>query len=214
MKKEDLDKIVDILTIEECPVCYGDIWFFLKYFDETQQSDESDIVSKIVQDTENYAQGVKLSCGHKFCVDCLRSHITSLVEEQQRFDNLMCPQHGCEALMNDDELQRYGGEAMYEKVQQFKRDRLVAQDREHLMFCSKLDCDSVIDLRKAGRRRRVTCAVCNADSCKLCRQEFHGEWSRCPTENGIEEWRRNQPNSLTANCPKCGCFIEKNMGCP
>ena len=82
------------------------------------------------------------------------------------------------------------------------------------MFCSKLDCDSVIDLRKAGRRRRVTCTVCNAASCKLCRQEFHGEWSRCPTENGIEEWRRNQPNSLTANCPKCGCFIEKNMGCP
>jgi hypothetical protein len=48
MNKEDLDKIVDILTLEECPVCYGDIWFFQKDFDQEQQSDESDIVSEML----------------------------------------------------------------------------------------------------------------------------------------------------------------------
>ena len=75
----------------------------------------------------------------------------------------------------DDDLRGFFNWNFFQKIHGFRRDRLVAQDRENLMFCASLDCESVLDKRLAGNRRQLPCDWCKRSTCKLCRQEYHGE---------------------------------------
>ena len=117
-------------------------------------------------------------------------------------------------MANEEDLYRLtGGDSHFiEKYRNFKRDRLVAKDRENLMFCVKADCQNVLDIRKA-LGRKLTCQICLQKACKLCRQEYHGETSKCLIEADVEEWQNNLTGVKTGNCPKCHAMIEKEDGC-
>ena len=59
----------------------------------------------------------------------------------------------------DDEIDNFVDYDTYMKYQNFLRDRLVAKDREHLMFCVKAGCENVLDIRNANGRLLV-CSSC------------------------------------------------------
>ena len=68
-------------------------------------------------------------CKHAFCSTCFQEHISSLVNEQNRVDDLCCPKQGCEEKLaaNDGyELEIIAGSELATKVKKMLRDKQVA----------------------------------------------------------------------------------------
>lgn len=83
------------------------------------------------------------------------------------------------------------------------------------MYCTHKGCQEVIDLRKAkDEGRKVTCSNLTHMSCRLCKQEYHGEKGACRANDGLRVWHEGLVGIETGHCPKCQAFLVKDGGCP
>jgi hypothetical protein len=57
---------------------------------------------------------------------CMKDHFVSLITEQNRFDNLVCPNHDCKSTATDQELKAIVGEEVFKKYISFNRNQMVA----------------------------------------------------------------------------------------
>ena len=86
-----------------CEICYSS-------FAQPERSQHSSLFEESNKmqwqavDTEGLPKGLWLAeCKHAFCADCVREHFRSFIVEQNKYDNLKCPQHDCEAKVRDDD---------------------------------------------------------------------------------------------------------------
>ena len=81
----------------------------------------------------------------------------------------------------------------------------------NLLFCSKVGCDTVLNIRDA-KKKRLKCGQCSATTCKNCKQTFHGNGD---CEKADKNRYQNWVGGIKIHkCPKCSCQVEKNEGCP
>ena len=96
------------------------------------------------------------------------------------------------------------------KFNRFRMNKMVAQN-PHLIFCSTVNCETVLDKNDA-KKKKVNCPMCKKATCAGCNLGYHGAGS-------CEKHRKKQFQNWTSDfkihfCPKCGTQIEKNGGCP
>lgn len=129
-----------------------------------------------------------------------------------RHDDLRCPQYGCQAKPNLDEIKLICTDEVFKKYKRFCDNTLVAKDK-NLMFCVTPECETVIDTRDFKKEKMITCPTCQISICKKCRK--HHDNSKCPEDDfsPVDNWIGTKSTALVGNCPKCQSVIEKDGGC-
>ena len=66
-----------------------------------------------------------------------------MIEDQNAFDRLRCPQHGCDGEPYDDEIESIVDPKVFKKYKTFNLNKKVAND-VNLTFCNRPGCPGVI----------------------------------------------------------------------
>lgn len=105
-----------------------------------------------------------------------------------------------------------------QKYKRFKKDTMVARDK-NLIFCSKPDCDSILNKKlnhDKKRHNKLICPDCGQKTCYLCKQQYEPEKlhdnKKClDSTNMLNE--AIDGGIIFHKCPQCHCQLEKNGGC-
>ena len=61
-------------------------------------------------------------CDHQFCKGCFKETFRSMIEDQNKFDKLQCPEQGCKATPSQKEIKRIlGSKESYLKYKKFNQ---------------------------------------------------------------------------------------------
>ena len=101
------------------------------------------------------------SCNHIFCKECLTDYFTSLITDQNKHDDIKCPEHECGAKPTEEELKELVGTDVYQKFQKFELNMKVASN-PNLIFCPSVDCEEVLDLKEGSK---LSCTKCGKSIC-------------------------------------------------
>ena len=112
---------------------------------------------------------------HMFCSECFTEDFRSLIEDQNKHQDLKCPEFNCELKPTDDEVKKAVSAQTYEKYQQFQNDLKVLLDQETI-FCGTPDCKGVLNLLEANKNK-LKCKDCKRSTCSKCKQPYHGKGS-------------------------------------
>lgn len=165
-------------------------------------------------ETENK---ISAHCGHPFCLDCWKTHLSVSIQNGPACFSLRCPEPECKAnpgpdmvdrLASDEEKQKYYGHILWSYV----------DGHRNLKWCPGSGCDLAIEL-DAGERENldITCD-CSYSFCWNCMEENHrpvkceivAEWMKLITlESDDTPWILQ----FIKRCPKCRRRIEKYEGC-
>lgn len=149
-------------------------------------------------------------CQHTFCAECFEEYFRSLIEDQLKDHKLQCPEYGCSTKPSQEEVESIISSDCHKKYTKFQTNRKVAMDK-NLLFCSKMGCETVLDMREA-EKKGIKCITCKQKTCKSCKEPFHGN-NDCgkASQQNYEGW---VGGLIIHKCPKCGCQVEKDSGCP
>lgn len=160
---------------------------------------------------DNSALKVMAACEHRFCGYCLEGHFRSLIMEQGRYEDLVCPMWGCKQKPDIEEVRALIGEATFQKYLDFNRNTRVIKDR-NLQFCKTVNCTGILD-KKGAVGKKVTCGTCKQDFCLSCKGKHHpGAKCNFSSKKEYLGWVSRQDHVYF--CPKCNCQIVKEGGCP
>lgn len=157
---------------------------------------------------------IELSCGHKYCKECLIGWFTSQIDDRRLemvCDTCRCPVEGwvLEALLPPDLLEKYS---------KFSLDKLL-ETEFNLFYCPVQTCKNIVEAALGSRH--VKCPECKTEFCMECKTEWH-KGATCAK---YQEWALENKNAdaLTMNflkggkgtkrCPNCNVWVEKNGGC-
>ncbi len=161
----------------------------------------------------------KLSCGHKYCLACLRNSIQVAIDEK-RADALKCIDPSCKKPIELADLKRI----FYDKNHQTAIDEIQFRDwlskQKNTKYCPTRNCGfSFINERgpfthECPECKQVYCGQClhahpATKSCQQSENERKLANDRNAQERANEQWAL----ANTKPCPQCGTRIEKNEGC-
>lgn len=232
------------LNYVRCPGCFQSInqEIINKAFDgklESLQSDACDRALKSLLDEEskkllfqakftceicfmtyNIEDGITLNCDHRFCGECIRQHISLLIESAQVSDEkLKCP--NCTEPLSIYEIEEVAGEELYKKYEKFRLRGLKISELdgdETLFHCPGLDCEYMCIVEKSADE--YECPKCKHKCCPLCKEDTH-KGSTC------KEYKIWKKENLEADdlfdklleeegmlkCPVCGAAVQRISGC-
>ena len=160
---------------------------------------------------------VAMSCGHGFCEDCWRQHISIAVREGQS-RRVACMLPGCGVLCDEDQVKCLLADdcELLEKYNQGLIDGYV-DDNARVRWCPSVPhCGTAVRVN-SDPHCEITC-TCGKEFCFVCGEEPHSPatcdmaraWKR-RIQDGTEtaSWL----NANTKPCPKCTKPVEKNGGC-
>lgn len=165
------------------------------------------------------AEGITLECDHRFCMPCMKSYTTNLIEEAQVGEtNLKCP--NCSQPMTSYEVEEIVGPEVFEKYQKFllRGYKLSGDDLNNKIFnCHGLDCEffCIVD----NILEDVECPKCFKRSCPKCFDEPHVgktceeyKASKASSKED-EEFKKMLKQEGIINCPSCGAAVQRISGC-
>lgn len=158
----------------------------------------------------------QLSCGHQFCVNCLRDFLNTVIRLRST-DPLRCSNPGCRrpisehdvrAIASGEQLNSYNDVATQEWINR----------QPGVRHCPTLNCRFSF-INEENRVEQIQCPQCRVWYCASCLVEHHPS-VRC---REAQAPRRESAQSLQASrewvrqhtkqCPSCHRNIEKNEGC-
>lgn len=161
-----------------------------------------------------------LACGHKFCLDCLRSNIQTAVREKQT-QALKCFDPSCKRPIDITDLRKI----VYDKNTQNQINDIQLQEwltqQANMKHCPTPNCHFSFVNERADQFTHK-CPDCKAEYCGKC---LHGhspitscaqaERDRNLANDKNAQERANQQwlQEHTRQCPRCHATIEKNGGC-
>ena len=165
-------------------------------------------------------QGITLNCDHRFCMECMRQHISLLIDSAQvNDDQLKCP--NCTEPLSIYEIEDVAGPELYSKYEKFKLRalKLSELDGDELLFhCPGTDCEYMCIVDKSSAE--FECPKCKHKCCPLCKEDTH-KGSSC---DEYKEWKKENSeadklfNALLEEegllkCPECGTVVQRISGC-
>ena len=232
------------LKYVRCPSCFSTIdeKIIDKAFEgklESMQRDACDRALKFLLDEESKAKlfqakftcqiclveyhiehGLTLNCDHRFCVECLKQHISLLIDSAQVSDEkLKCP--NCTEPLSIYEIEDVAGPELYEKYEKFKLRglKLTEIDEDDLLFhCPGIDCEYMCIVEKTSAE--FECPKCKHKCCPLCKENSHKGFS-C---DDYKEWKKENSEADKLfdklleeegllKCPECGTAVQRISGC-
>lgn len=112
-----------------------------------------------------------LSCNHTFCSECFKAYYETLIEKDGKSNALKCPESGCAAKPTKNEIKDIISANCFDKYKKFKTANDVARD-PNLLFCSTVDCETILDARKA-QNSCCLCGTCGESTCVKCKDGKH-----------------------------------------
>ncbi|XP_031635616.1 potential E3 ubiquitin-protein ligase ariadne-1-like [Contarinia nasturtii] len=157
---------------------------------------------------------VSLSCKHNFCSDCWSQYLTMKINEGA--ESIACQQLKCGITVDDDTItQILTDEKIKDRYKRLCVNSFVRND-PFLEWCPAPDCQYAIEASFTPIYRLNCTCKCGHGFCFECRNSHHEPipcdlykiWLQYMTDPTYQYMSKN-----TKACPKCGCLIEKNMGC-
>ena len=108
-----------------------------------------------------------LSCGHTFCNECFTDYFTSMINDQNKHDQLKCPEYECQTKPTEEEVKSIINDNCFLKYKKFQLNQKVMMDK-NLMFCTTADCEEVLAVQNAVKSK-LTCAKCKKETCAKCK---------------------------------------------
>jgi len=145
----------------------------------------------------------RLGCGHAFCRECVEDFLR---QKLRCGGELKCMQEGCVCVYTAQYVAEFsvGLKELQAKALQ-KQEVLLSK---HKVFCSTVDCDTVLQRPHFSFSSTLLCPVCSRKTCFHCADPVHPQK---PCTNEVQTWA--QLNRQVANCPRCLTRTEKNAGC-
>ncbi|KAG7666760.1 hypothetical protein Ndes2526B_g04760 [Nannochloris sp. 'desiccata'] len=177
----------------------------------------ADMAAPMESDGAATPTSVPMSCGHTFCADCWKQHISIGVREGLS-RRLLCMAHGCGVLCDEDQVKLLLHDApdVLAKYEEALIDGYVDDNRKVRWCPSVPHCGNAV--RVNGDSHCEVACTCGRQFCFSCGDQPHSP----ATCEMIQQWvHRIQDGTETASwlhantkpCPKCTNPVEKNGGC-
>lgn len=176
-------------------------------------------IEKSSQQTQNFcpicyeitANLISLSCGHKFCQDCLLGYFRAKIMSSQ-IRLFKCPEEKCLSNFEEGFIQSFleGSEPnLWLKYQKFKQKEEIAKD-PNKKWCIKPGCEQII-IRDSLQVNYGKCFMCGQEVCFKCGNQWHpNEGCAEAMDEVFKEYLKGVDSKP---CPKCHQIIEKSVGC-
>ena len=159
-------------------------------------------------------QFLALPCGHAFCFDCWKEHVSTHVSSAKL--QIPCPADGCSRRLPPTSVELICGKEIYANALKFIMDTQVSL-ADTLTICPNPTCSRPINALQTGPCNVLKCS-CGYEFCTLCNQESHAP-STCSVKDqwglltGDEIMKKRLFGPNVKPCPNCKVVIEKNGGC-
>ena len=165
-------------------------------------------------------EGITLNCDHRFCLECIRQHISLLIDSAQvSDDDLKCPK--CVEPITSYEVEDIAGPDLYSKYEKFKLRSLKLtelEENEALFHCPGMDCEYFCIVDKGNEE--FECPKCSFKCCPHCKEKTHEgftceEFKTWKKENSEADKLFDQllEEEGLLKCPECEAVVQRISGC-
>lgn len=160
---------------------------------------------------------IKLSCGHEFCLDCLKNQVDIALREKNTV-NLNCSIPNCRKKFEELDIRKIYKNNL-DRINLYcdiATNELLAQDSK-IKFCPTPDCDYLFE-KVDNIKIKTQCPLCHKTYCSDCLLdhklsltcEEHAQRIVKKQENfKSEQWIKDNAKK----CPNCNVEIYKDKGC-
>lgn len=150
---------------------------------------------------------VSLCCGHKFCRECAKEHITTSITTGSA-NRIRCVQHGCLEEYDASDIEPFVTADQLKVYEAIKQDVVVGSNAK-LKWCSTPNCETVIKRPGCCCKRKALCITCGNHTCFKCGKAWHN--GTCQDDILIDATIARY--LLIAECIGCKAPITKNGAC-
>ena len=159
-----------------------------------------------------------LLCGHRYCVECLRSQMEAAVRGKQ-LPILCCVEECSMPISLIDVKSLLTNEESQAKLWLHSLTHFVEKSGGAFKFCPTPDCRSVF--KTSSTAAVFTCLECGSETCTACSNEAHRgitceefDLMRKSDDGGLNMWiERTKEGRESKPCSFCKITISKNGGC-
>lgn len=181
-------------------------------------------ICEICLNEHNVNKSITLECEHRFCPDCLKLHLNTLMIDSSSVGNIMCPK--CNKIIPYDILKSNSNPEVFEKylnftVMTYKPEKIDNQDEEEevMKWCIKCNFGCLISINE----KSFKCPNCRSECCPKCNKKHY--YTTCDNLRqsmasrelkALLGYRDDYFNNFMKNCsqcPNCREAIEKVSGC-
>lgn len=181
-------------------------------------------ICEICLNEHNVNKSITLECEHRFCPDCLKLHLNTLMIDSSAVGNIMCPK--CNKIIPYDILKSNSDPEVFEKyldftVMTYKPEKIDNQDEEEevMKWCIKCNFGCLISINE----KSFKCPNCRSECCPKCNKKHY--YTTCDDLKqsmasrelkALLGYRDDYFNNFMKNCsqcPNCREAIEKVSGC-
>ena len=192
--------------------------------EEEEDEEEEELCCEICYCDWPREDFMQLSCGHRFCKNCWKGHLTAqLTNGREAAMQATCMEDKCCVAVTDELYRTVLPAREWDKVLNFRKQAFVEQNQA-VRWCVNPKCDAAIYWKRSNVSRNIECR-CGARFCFSCGKAPHypatcaqfDAWAeKHKKQDGEDKIRAQERKWLEDNtkpCPKCKTPIEKNKGC-
>ncbi|CAG9326167.1 unnamed protein product [Blepharisma stoltei] len=159
----------------------------------------------------NIDQGITLSCDHRYCTNCIKGHIESLINEGKvTEEDMKCPQ--CPAPITPQEVEGNASKDNFNRYLEFSMRKFKPKGK-NLFFKQCFKCDAPMEI--SVNVKEIICPGCHRVYCPQCNNKHTG--MTCEEFEKSKEDKKKQEEipkiEDMVRCPKCRNGILKESGC-
>jgi len=147
-----------------------------------------------------------VECFHGFCDECYFNYFKEKINNNE-IDKIKCPEKNCENIIYNDFIEKklILDISLLEKYKKLKEKRQLLLD-PNIKFCPFANCESY------ARKEKNKYVMCKNGHkfCFNCLNNWHENKPCIEEDPNFKKWKKS---NNVRKCPKCKCFIEKEVGC-
>ncbi|KAL5537129.1 hypothetical protein ACEPAF_952 [Sanghuangporus sanghuang] len=170
-------------------------------FTREERNDQSVICSVCRCPIEG--EPVRLECGSRYDMDCLKRMFEANVDDEYRFPPRCCGQV-IPLTVVEDQISKQTRDLYKAKIDEYSTP--------WRLYCSNAQCARFLGSRQ---RKAVskTCRACKIETCALCTAPAHSSGQKCKIDKDLRKALKLGQHYGWQRCPRCRQLVERNDGC-